>query len=83
MVLSEGRYYFRCPYASCRLLVQVPQDWVRCTIFRCGVFKHNGDSIDPHSSREICAELVRRQTIWGCGRPFRFNGDHVELCGYI
>ena len=56
-----------CP--SCGDLIEIKE--IKCAIFRHGVFKDTLESIDPHSSKKLCDELVYRNFIFGCGKPFR------------
>jgi hypothetical protein len=73
-----------CP--NCDELVIVQE--LNCCIFRHAIKIATGEQIDPHSSREICEELLRNGTIFGCGKPFKItvleNGSwKVEKCEYI
>lgn len=77
--MSES-YIFECPH--CKGIVQVYPDDIRCTIFRHGIYK-DGTPLPPHSSKELCDEVVRLDKIYGCGKPFIFNGKEVKKCGYI
>jgi len=50
---------------------------------------HPGQQVPPHASQRICDELVEKDLIWGCGKPFqliRGSTGRVEFatkCGYI
>ncbi len=80
--VENKRFYFECPH--CSVTVEVPRDWVACTIFRCGAYRTAGlPPIGPHTSRAECERLVREGLIWGCGRPFKFDGLRVSICEYI
>ncbi len=62
-----------------------------CRILRHGVFKHNLQPINPHSSKEECDKYVRDGVIFGCGRPLQIidssgggGGTYrVIVCDYI
>lgn len=74
-------HYFKCPH--CDLICQVPENEIRCKIFRHAVFKENMKFADPHASKEVCDSWVKEGKIYGCGKPFKFDGNKVEKCGYI
>lgn len=56
---------------------------IKCTIFRHGVYKGSMEPINPHSPKDVCDALVSSGKIWGCGKPFKFDGNIVEICDYI
>ena len=77
-------FYVDCPH--CGFLVEILE--VNCAIFRHGVYKSNGQQIPPHASRELCEDLIKRETIYGCGGPFQLVKDdkgeyHPKKCDYI
>ena len=80
-------YVFLCPH--CQLMVQVKANEINCRIFRHGIYKKDNTQLHPHAPEELCDRLRNSDTIWGCGRPFRFVRDplsgtnHVEDCPYI
>lgn len=74
-------YSFCCPH--CNTDVTVEKDKLNCKIFRCGTMKKDGQQIGPHTSKEECDRLFREQLIYGCGKPFKFDGYIVEVCEYI
>lgn len=76
---DDGFYTFACPH--CGVTVQVAAAEINCTIFRCGVFKATGQQLPPHTSKETCD--AARNDIYGCGKPFRFTGQRLEVCDYI
>jgi hypothetical protein len=43
-------YYFNCPH--CELLIQVPKEEIRCTIFRHANFKKDMAFVPPHASKD-------------------------------
>ena len=94
--IQDQQYTFLCPH--CNLIVAVEKNQVNCHIFRHGNFIIRrdelgrpvmyGDSIPPHSSKQICDELVYRKLIIGCGKPIQMyknsDGDYfVRICEYI
>ena len=74
-------FYFECPH--CMLLCQVPRSEIRCTIFRHAVFKRDSRFVDPHASKETCNEWLKNDLVYGCTKPFKFDGNTVEKCDYI
>ena len=73
-----------CPHCQCIVIIES----INCGIFRHGVVKATGEQIPPHSSKEVCDELVRQGAIYGCGKPFRIvsTGQSqlaAEVCEYI
>ena len=87
-IIQENNFYiFSCPYCEC--YIQVHKNSVNCQIFRHGVYKSSGQQINPHSSKKICDELVEKNLVYGCCKPFRLildnNGivNDIEKCDYI
>ncbi len=78
---KENTYYFNCPH--CGIMCQVPQNEIRCKIFRHANFKDGMKFVPPHAPKEVCDKWVRDGLIWGCSKPFKFDGKTVEKCGYI
>ena len=74
-------FYFACPH--CRLMCQVPRGLIRCTIFRHAVYKKSFMFVDPHASKAKCESWVANDEVFGCGKPFIFDGHKVEICDYI
>ncbi len=78
---QDGFFQFNCPWCSLEIIVH-PND-VRCSIFRHGVFKKNGEQLNPHACKEDCDKAVMNNEIYGCGKPFRFMKTYVEQCDYL
>ena len=74
-------YIFNCPH--CQELIQVLKKEIRCTIFRHGVYKKDLKPVPPHSKKELCDELSQSEKVYGCCKPFIFDGKKVEVCDYI
>lgn len=70
-----------CP--SCNMLIQVLSNQINCTIFRCGIIKSTGQQLDSHASKEVCNYMIQNNLIYGCGKPFTFDGNSVSICDYI
>lgn len=73
-----------CP--NCNEFVFVKE--INCGIFRHAAMKDSGEQIDPHSTKEKCEDLKKRDLIYGCGKPFRIsvsdNGEiNIQTCDYI
>lgn len=78
---TDDFYVFDCPHCSCSIAVK-PNE-LNCKIFRCGVYKTNGDAISPHSPKSVCDALVTSELIQGCGKPFTFDGKIAKICDYV
>ena len=75
-------YEFKCH--SCNINIIIEHDQLNCRIFRCGIIKSNGESIPPHSSKQVCEYLRNNNLIWGCGSPFKIDKDmQLIVCDYI
>ena len=73
-----------CPHCNEYIIIEK----INCGIFRHGIFKNNGNQIDPHSCKADCDKYVKNDLIYGCGKPFRviINEDGnfiIEICEYI
>jgi len=78
---KEDIFYFQCPH--CQVMIQVPRHEIRCTIFRHAVFKKGMRFVNPHASKEECERWLKEDIVYGCTKPFKFDGKKVEICGYI
>jgi len=79
--LEDGSYTFACPH--CGVGLNVKQNEINCQIFRCGVLKDTKQPVPPHAPKQECERLVAEQKIWGCAKPFKFDGKTIAFCGYI
>lgn len=79
--MTEQKYTFACPH--CEGLVEVLASQINCKIFRHGVMRGTHNQVNPHASRDECDRLVRDNAVWGCCRPFTFDGQTVAKCEYI
>lgn len=77
----DSYYIFNCPH--CMMDIIVNKNQLNCKIFRCGVYKKNGNQIPPHSKKEVCVKLFENNLIYGCGKPFMYKNGYVEPCDYI
>ena len=72
-----------CPH--CQQLIEILA--INCAIFRCGIYRANGEQIPPHLPKEECDRLFAEGAIYGCGKPFRlqYDGDVLisVVCDYI
>ena len=78
---KENIYYFECPH--CKDVCAVHKNDIRCTIFRHAVYKKNLKFVNPHASQKECERWIKEDLIYGCTKPFKFDGKKVEICGYI
>jgi hypothetical protein len=72
-----------CPHCNLHIIILE----LNCQIFRHGVVISTGEQIDPHTSKTDCDDLVKKQMIYGCGKPFRVDkveNKHIaSICEYI
>lgn len=72
-----------CPHCKTWILI----DQLNCCIFRHGVYKSNGNQLNPHASKTECDYAVSNDLIYGCGKPFKIimiNDTYVATnCEYI
>lgn len=78
---DENTYYFACPH--CEMICQVPRELIQCKIFRHAVYKKNMKFVNPHASKDECERWLKDDIVYGCTKPFRFDGTTVEKCDYI
>ena len=78
---DEDVFYVACPH--CALYCQIRSADINCKIFRHAVIRSTMAFVDPHSSKQMCDKWVEDGLVWGCGKPFWFDGVVVEACGYI
>ena len=74
----------QCPHCKEDVLIEE----INCAIFRHAILKHNYEQINPHTSKEQCENLIKNESIYGCGKPFKIvqneNKEHVAVeCDYI
>jgi hypothetical protein len=81
----ESYIVMECPH--CQNLIQIFKNEINCAIFRHGILKVSGQQIGPHSSKIECDNMVLKDLIYGCGKPFRLiketNNYKIETCDYI
>jgi hypothetical protein len=68
-----------CPH--CKISIWIES--VNCGIFRCGVYKHTHQQIDPHLSQAECERVKEEDLIYGCGHPFEWVQGELVPCDYI
>ena len=56
--------------------------WALSGIFRHAVFQQSRRLAQPHAPQEECERWLREGLVYGCAKPFRFDGVRVEVCGY-
>ena len=72
-----------CPHCQESIIIEE----INCAIFRHAVLKINNQQINPHSSKDICDDLIEKKLIYGCGKPFQLikkdNKLEAVICEYI
>lgn len=79
--LVDDNYTIQCPH--CIGTVQIPRGELNCQIFRHGTYKLTNAPINPHAPKAECDYLLAQDLIYGCGKPFWYDGKTVSLCDYI
>lgn len=77
----ENIYFIECPH--CKLMCEIRANDIKCKIFRHAVFKTNLEFVDPHANKETCEQWIATGKVWGCAKPFYFDGKTVKKCDYI
>jgi len=68
-----------CPHCQGPIIIEA----INCGIFRHGIYRANGQQIPPHTPKVKCEQLIQQNLIWGCGKPFRYDGKTISKCDYI
>ena len=73
-----------CPHCDGTVVVEQ----LNCQIFRHGVYKANGQQMNPHTPKEECDAAVEKERIYGCGKPFKVVLNEESkytaiICDYI
>ena len=85
---NASNFIVICP--QCNVPIVIEQ--LNCGIFRHATYIDTNQQIPPHSSKEVCDELIAEKKIYGCGKPFQISslsGDNdqvewiVQKCEYI
>ena len=74
-------FIISCPH--CDGMVSIPRDGVNCGVFRHGTFIADGAQIPPHAPKAECDRAAEEGLIYGCGKPFCFDGVAVAICAYV
>lgn len=81
----EQFFIVKCPHCDGEVIIAKHE--INCGIFRHGVLKSNNQPIHPHLPKIQCERLVKRDLIYGCGKPFKIilsdDKIHIEICDYI
>jgi hypothetical protein len=81
--MKKEPFLILCPHCNCYVIILE----INCAIFRHGILKSNFQQISPHLSKDECGELILKDLIYGCGKPFRIiknNEEYIgEICDYI
>lgn len=79
---DESVCLIQCPH--CQMGIVVAREDIACGIFRHGVYiAPPNEPLGPHATKETCDYAVANGLIYGCGKPFRFDGLTVTSCDYI
>jgi hypothetical protein len=42
-----------------------------------------GQLLPPHAPQALCDRVIKEDLVYGCGKPFRFDGTSTTKCGYL
>jgi hypothetical protein len=84
--MDEAYICLPCPHCQCYIQLYLRE--MACQIYRHGAQRATFAQLNPHEAKETCDELSARETIYGCGKPFRAvradDGEYsLEVCDYI
>ena len=81
--VDDNSIFFNCPHCNGPVLVSKSE--INCKIFRHGIYKSTNEAVDPHLTKAKCEDLVQKDLVYGCCKPFRLNLEkkEVEICDYI
>ena len=68
-------YLFSCPH--CCGMLQVMENQINCKIFRHATYKSTHLQIPPHSTKQTCEKLFKTKMVYGCAKPFLFDGKTI------
>ena len=82
---KDDHVILQCPY--CEEFVFIYKKEFNCKIFRHAYYKSNHQQIEPHSSKEVCDNLLKENKIYGCAQPFKLIEENelykLKKCDYI
>lgn len=71
-----------CPHCNDFILIEE----LNCCIFRHAVLIKTNKQIDPHASKELCEYYIKKNKIYGCGKPYKIimedNVYKAIICDY-
>jgi hypothetical protein len=60
---------------------------INCGIFRHGILIETMEQINPHAPEDYCIDLINKNLIYGCGKPFQLILENSQYkiikCNYI
>lgn len=68
--------FLECPH--CKIQIEISE--INCGVFRCGIYKDNGQQVPPHMPKEEAEKLG--DTIYGCGQPFQYLNGKLVKCDW-
>ncbi len=87
--MEDGRWKMEknkiisCPNCNEYIIIEK----LNCGIFRHGIMKKNGKWINQHSTKKYIDKLMKKNLIYGCGKPFQIIIDNenieIKICDYI
>lgn len=76
-------FVITCPHCSDYIIIEK----INCGIFRHAVLINTGKQIDPHANKEMCDNYIKKNKIYGCGKPYQIIKEEdtykAIICDYI
>ena len=66
-------------WVHCNVMIDIIA--LNCGVFRCGIYKNNGQQLDPHMSKDEFEKI--KDDIYGCGQPFQIIKNKIVKCAWI
>ncbi len=77
--IKEDIVLYECPHCHGSVVIEA----INCAIFRHAEMKDKSKILNPHASQQEMEQLIQTNSILGCGKPFRLNGNQPEVCDYL
>jgi hypothetical protein len=82
-ITTDKHIIVKCPHCDDFVLIEE----LNCRIFRHAVLIKTNKQIDPHASKELCDYYIKKNKIYGCGKPYQIimqDEKYIAIkCEYI
>jgi len=73
-------FIINCPH--CNDLILINSNAIKCKKFLHAIYKKTQTNVNPHSIKEKCEQLIKDDLIYGCGKPFYYDGNLLKIIKY-